>query len=258
MTTFFKIITALAAILLVSITVISCRKDHVHLNPAGNRDKYLNIILEHNYLTAANVDSAFVQWEVNGNKKTIQLATKGDTLFTKLASLQHGTGVLTIRLFTKNKLGNNSLQYESRNTTTITHSGNVNIAGPAAITDMNWKPRVIFLAAIQSATFNINAVVGIRPTDPYFELIHIDEAWRKRIFLERSYFYSPVLSTPIATGVWDCQVNCLSGTGSYVNTSFFSFLAQQVNNRTWNRVEVTLRLYNTPTFAGELNFDYNF
>lgn len=236
----------------------SCEKDPVKENRPNFQDKSLNIVLNEIYLSPSNVDSAFAKWEVNGKVKLVKLQVKSDTLFTKLSSFETGTGHLSIQIFSKNNLGNKSLQYERQSHITINNSDNIRISGPGGITDFNWSPRIIFKIRNEASQFNVTAIVGIRPEDSYFEFLNVDPSWRYRITLDRSYFRQGTPNTKLAGGMWDCLDNCIGAAGSYTNTTFFNFLAQQINNRYWDHVEFTLRLYNTPNNAGEMNFDYNF
>jgi hypothetical protein len=217
----------------------------------------LKLVLRGQYLPGTNIDSAFAIWNMNGQKKSVKLTVKNDTLTTRLDTLTTGAGQMTIQLFTKNKLDNKSLQFERSFPLFIGQHNTVTVTGPQSLNDNNWKPRIIFNYRGQSS-FNVTAIVALRPADPYFELKAIDPEWRDRIIIERSYYQQGTPATKIAGGTWDCNDSCTDTHGNYINTSFFSFLPEQVNNRDWNRVEFLVRFYKNAAEASEMNFDYNF
>lgn len=164
---------------------------------------------------------------------------------------------MTVQIYSNKKLENKSLQYERKINVDLQHTQNVRINGPESLQDINWKPRIIFKLR-ESNNLNIITIVAIRPEDTYFEFQKVDPGWRHRILLERVYYKLGNPNTVIAEGGWDCANNCLDGTGDYLNTTHFLFLARQAQNKSWDRVEFLVRFYSAPNNAAETNFDHNF
>ncbi len=248
---------AFFAIPLVAATMVACRKDTVSSQPQLNPVKKIKVLLN-DYVSADKIDSAIVNWNLNGADHRLKLQPDGYDMSANTTGLVPGSGKLTIQIFSKNKMDNKSLQYERVVNVALQPNTAVTVTGPNLFDDLNWNPRIIFNHRGPYAMMKVTAVVGIRPDDPYFELIDINDAWRSRIVVERAYYDTAHLSAPVATGTWNCQQSCTDAAGHYKDSTFFSFLPQLINNRTWNRVQFLVRFYNTPMSAGELNFDYDF
>jgi hypothetical protein len=240
----------------VVITIASCKKDPIS-NPPVTQPGNKLIVLLSDYVSVDKIDSAIVNWDLNGPAHRLKLQPGTYDLSASTATLQAGNGRLTIQIFSKNKLGGKSLQYERVVNLGLQQNTTVTVTGPNLFEDANWNPRVIFDHR-GHYLMKVTAVIGIRPTDPYFELININEPWNSRVIVQREYYHTSDPATAVATGTWDCQNNCTDAFGNYKNTTFFSFLPQLINNAPWNRIQFTLRFYNTPVSAGELNFDHNF
>lgn len=242
---------------LMAVTLLACKKDTIEPEPIPDHDKkYINVVL-HPYLQPSEVDSAIAKWRVGGVEKVVKLALRTDSLYADVQSFASGAGTLTVQIYSNKKLAQKSLQYGRAVNLNLQHTHNVRINGPENFQDQNWKPRIIFKLR-ESNHLHITAIVAIRPEDPYFEFQKIDPAWRHRILLERVYYKLGPPHSVIAEGGWDCTNNCPGGSGDYINTTHFQFLAQQANNRSWDRVEFLLRFYSAPNNAAETNFDYNF
>ena len=245
----------LFAILLVLFAACKKSVDEPKPNPVEEK-KYLNVVL-HPYLQPAEVDSAIVKWKVGGVEKVLKLLLRTDSLYADVQSFQKGIGTMTVQIYSKKKLANKSLQYERSVNIDLQHTHNVRINGPESFQDVNWKPRVIF-SLRQNNSLIATTIVAIRPEDNYFEFQKIDPAWRHRIIVERVYYKLGSPNRVIAEGAWDCTNNCPGGSGDYINTTHFQFLAQEANNQSWNRVEFLVRFYDAPNNAVESNFDHNF
>lgn len=236
--------------------MVACKKSTVEGPPPQPAGKIK--ILLNDYVSVDKVDSAFVSWNLNGSMHRLRLHVDSYDLSASTSGLAPGNGKLTIQIYSTNKLDGKSLQYERMVNVGLQPNAIISVTGPHFLEDANWNPRIIFNLRGQYIMMKVTAVIGIRPSDPYFELIDINHAWRSRIIVQREYYDRADLTTPVATGTWDCQGNCTDGEGNYRNTTFFSFLPQLINNRPWNRVQFLVRFYNTPMSAGELNFDYDF
>src|SRR6478735_1749778 len=91
----------------------ACKKNKEELKtPAGSGN--LEIRLDTGYMPVNKIDSAIVEWKINGASKTIKLQLSGDTLRAPLQEFSEGNGQLTIQLYTKVKVSNNDLQWEKR------------------------------------------------------------------------------------------------------------------------------------------------
>jgi hypothetical protein len=248
-------LTSLFTILLVAFT--ACKKSLVEPTPVPDEEKkYLNVVL-HPYLQPLEVDSAIVKWKVAGVEKIVKLSVRTDSLYADVHAFPKGAGTMTVQIYSNKKLANKSLQWERTINLDLQHTHHVRINGPESFQDQNWKPRIIFKLR-ESNHLNTTAIVAIRPEDPYFEFQKIDPAWRHRIIVERVYYKLGTPNTVIADGAWDCTNNCPGGSGDYINTTHFQFLAQQASNRTWDRVQFLVRFYHAPNNAAETNFDHDF
>jgi hypothetical protein len=244
-------------IVLLAATMVACKKDPVTTQPGPNPARKIKLLLN-DYVSVDKIDSALVNWNLNGAGHRLKLMPDAYDMSASIADLVAGNGKLTIQIFSKNKLDNKSLQYERVVNLGLQPDTAVIVTGPNLFEDLNWNPRIIFNHRGPYAMMKVTAVVGIRPNDPYFELIDINAAWRSRIVVERAYYDTADLTTPVAVGTWDCQQGCTDSSGNYKNETFFSFLPQQIGNRIWQRAQFFIRFYNTPMSAGELNFDHNF
>ncbi|HZH65338.1 MAG TPA: hypothetical protein VEY10_10645 [Flavisolibacter sp.] len=218
--------------------------------------KYLNVVL-HPYLKPTEIDSAIAKWKVSGAEKSVRLSLRNDSLYADVQSFTRGAGTMTVQLFSNKKLENKSLQFERTVNLDLRHNSDVRINGPESIQDVNWRPRIIF-SLLQNNSLIATTIVAVRPGDNYFEFQKIDPAWRHRIIVERVYYKRGSPNHVIADGAWDCTNNCPGGSGDYINTTHFQFLAQQAGNRSWDRAAFLVRLYSAPNNAVESNFDHNF
>lgn len=242
---------------LLATTMVACKKDPVITQPGTNPMKKVKLLLN-DYVSVNKIDSAIVNWNLNGAGHRLKLMPEDYDMTASIADFVPGNGKMTIQIFSKNKLDNKSLQYERVVNLALQPNTAVTITGPNLFEDLNWNPRIIFNHRGPYAMMKVTAVLGIRPNDPYFELIDINAAWRSRIVVERAYYDTANQTNPVAVGTWDCQQGCTDLYGNYKNQTFFSFLPQQIGNRIWQRAQFFVRFYNTPMTAGELNFDHDF
>lgn len=242
------------------ITVLAfsaCKKEAIEPKPTPVEEKkYLNVVL-HPYIHPTEVDSAIAKWKIGGVEKSVKLSLRNDSLSADVKAFSKGAGTITVQIYSNKRLANKSLQYERAVNINLQQTHNVRINGPESIQDKNWKPRVIF-SLIQNNNLVATTIVAIRPEDNYFEFQKVDPGWRHRILLERVYYKLGSPYTLIAEGGWDCANNCLAGSGDYINTTHFEFLARQAQNKSWDRVEFLVRFYSAPNNAAETNFDHNF
>ena len=102
----------------------------------------------------------------------------------------------------------------------------------------------------------IDAVVGMRPTDPYFFVKQAEKNYRE-IWFSREYWRTKQGVQLVAGGLWKCMSNCLNAEGNILNEEFFKFLPNQIGTNTWNHIEIVLR-YNMDQHGGGYLLDMNY
>lgn len=243
---------------IVFLLMISCKREDLY-EPGTPSQTVVRILLHDNYLPSSKIDSAFVLWNVNGTSISKKLKVNEPYMQANLLHPAAGTGKLVFKIFSNNSLNNRSIMYERTVHTELKAGTTYTVTAPNFLQDVNWNPRIILKHDNANSLFNGTAIVGIRPNDPYFELLKIDPMWRQRIVVERSYYHTSNLGLKLAGGKWECiNNNCTDSNGNYLNNTYFNFLPQQLDNRSWNRFELILRFYNSATTAAELEFASNF
>ena len=242
-------------LLLVLLFLVSCTKETNQEQPHSGTALKEFIVPTNHYLHVADVDSAIAHWQSGGVTKIVRLHVRNDSLFAPLTSFPAGDGLMTIRIYSRHKLHGYSLQYERTGNITLHHNHLIRFSAPGGMNDLSWNPRII-LQHNNPSGFHVTAIVGIRPNDPYFEFRDVDPNWRHKAMVGRFYFEQGT-AAEVAGGVWNCQ-NCLDASGNYTNNTFFSFLPTQIGNRSWNRIEFFIKLYQSESSVGELFIEYNF
>lgn len=212
----------------------ACKKSKEEgTTPAASRN--LEIRLDTGYMPVNKIDSAIVEWKINGASKTIQLQLSGDTLRAPLQEFSEGTGQLTIQLYTKVKVSNNDLQWEKRWQFQLQHNEPVLLKGPTNYEDANWLPRVILT---ESFTKFI-AILAVRPEDPYFCLKNLPAKY-PYIEFERGYYKIPGGVEYAGYGYYKCNGTC--GT-ELEDRSFFANMGNMVGIKPWTSLWMGVGLF---------------
>jgi hypothetical protein len=220
-----------------------CHKDDFPGTPPTAKP-HIAIALNTQYISAAKVDSAVLVWEVNGEKKTIKMQLRNDSLTADITQFQEGSGKFSFEVFSTIKLSNQyKLQWVQEKTISLSHTNPVNISGPSGYNDANWKPRV----RLEDVNNHV-AVVALRPEDPYFFVKGVPNNVLT-LTVSREYWKTIGGLQIIAGGEWGCANNCRDENGNVVNNTFFSNLPQQIGNKQWNHLEIIV-LYVTDRHGG--------
>jgi hypothetical protein len=231
--------------LLIGVAFSACKKDKdepAPLPPAAVQR--IAIKLNTDYLTASNVDSALVIWNVNGQVEEKKMQLSNDTLFIATKDLTEGTGQLYLQVFSNVKLRQRNLQWEKGMATTVKHKESINVAAPVSYTDPDWFPRVI----LRDPPALLTAIVALRPEDPYFFMKNIPEGFK--IELERHYTVVPGGAVIVGGGLWKCNTVCTDARGIIENRTYFSQLPAQINGRKWAMVGVGIGLFGNNNNSG--------
>ncbi len=224
--------------LIAAILFNACKKEELPPlpQPVDNSER-IAIKLSSQYLNAAKVDSALVQWEVNGLVQEAKMQLSNDTLHTTTKIFQKGRGRLTVQVFSNLRLNQQKLQWEKREELELKEKASVNLAAPAGYEDQGWFPRIILI----DGRTNFTAIVALRPADPYFLLKNVPPGFK--IELERNYVATPGGAQIIGSGYWRCQTVCTDARGIIENREFFKPLKDMVGNKPWKMVEVGVGLF---------------
>jgi hypothetical protein len=228
----------------------SCRKDN------SSPSKNVAVKFEGSYIQLVNIDSAFVTWEIAGNKQTAKMVSSGSELRADVASFTHGSGLLSIQLYSNKVITSNPsgfgephsyvLQFEYR-TTLVLDGNNINITGPLSFNSSTWLPRVLLDDIFLGNRYT--ALVALMPSDPFFALKNIPADREYTISLQRLYgensevITSKTIDLPEATNLEDRE-------------SFVSLVAG-MGSSDWNRGIIQVE-YTTPQDDGAiLLFEYD-
>jgi hypothetical protein len=235
----------------------SCKKDHDvygHGSPGGNpvpESQYLQVPLNA-YLPASKIDSALAIWEVNGVTQIVKMPLVENQFRLSLGTLRNnGFGVLTVQLFSQEKIDGKPLQWEHRVPYTLNKKQAVTFAAPENINDASWKPRVIFHYD-NSMGSRFSAIIALRTDDPYFELKGVEPAYAKRIEIVRSFHQKETGVMAFSRG-WVGQVTNLDNKGNLVDRLHFSNLREQLSEEEWNeyRIRASFFLNSNPSHSYE-------
>lgn len=244
--------TFLTAALLGLLFATGCKKDPVQPAPSPPEEEAPRIAIKLNgdYLPAAKIDSANLIWELNGQVQEAKMELSNDTLFAETKSLAKGAGRLTVQVFSKVVLRYRNLQWERRTELTLKNKQSVNWKAPTGYEDAEWNPRVILIDPPSRFT----AVIGLRPTDPYFLLKNVPPGFK--IELERNYTRIPGGAEIVAGRLWRCNAVCTDARGIIEDREFFRPLATQIAGREWKMVETGVGLFG-PNYTAGPGFYFN-
>ncbi|HEY0041453.1 MAG TPA: hypothetical protein VGB71_12350 [Flavisolibacter sp.] len=227
--------TSLLNIFLLAVLLISsCKKEHAP-NGRSPINNTLEVRLHTSYLPASKIDSAILIWEAAGQTKRQKFLFSGDTLRLLLKQFNSGQGRMAIQLYTQVKLQGHKLQFEKRWEFSLSHHQPIVTPGPADLNDPDWTPRVI----IQEKEWTgLTAIIGLRPTDPYFAIRNIPERW-PLIGLGRSY-YKKLGGQLVAEKIWNND-----GTNRQVieDRTYFLPLAGEVADTPWGWINIDLDIF---------------
>jgi hypothetical protein len=229
----------------------ACRKDHAEtpLKQPGQ----LIVKLDTSYIGGNKIDSAFAVWTIGGHKSTLRLKTAGDQLVASLAEISPGDGELEVQIYSNLKFAYYSSLWLQKKQLTLVYDQDIRVDGPKAFSDLAWTPRVF----LRSSTMRIDAVVGMRPNDPYFYVRHAEKNARE-IWISREYWRTKQGVNKVGGGVWECKTGCFNEDGDILNVEFFKFLPTQIGERQWNHIEIVIRYLMDPAGGGyliDMNYD---
>ena len=237
----------LTAALLSVALITACKKTPPPCPPtpgAGEANPRVAIKLNQAYLSAANIDSATLVWEINGQVQEAKMQLSNDTLFTETTSLSKGTGQLTVQIYSTVLLRQQKLQWEKRTPLTMVEQASVHWEAPAHYDDAAWFPRVILV----DGPTNFTAIVALRPADPYFLLKNVPAGFK--IELERHYTRVPGGAVIVGGGLWKCNTICTDARGIIENREFFRNLPSQIGNQEWKMVGIGIGLFGSNNTVG--------
>jgi hypothetical protein len=233
---------------LISVALITGCKKKPPLHPPtpgpGEANPRVAIKLNQAYLSAANIDSATLVWEINGQVQEAKMQLSNDTLFTETKSFSKGTGQLTVQIYSTLLLRQQKLQWEKRTALTMIEKGSVNWEAPAHYDDAGWFPRVILVDGPTKFT----AIVALRPADPYFLLKNVPAGFK--IELERHYTKVPGGAVIVGGGLWKCNTICTDARGIIENREFFRNLPSQIGSQEWKMVGIGIGLFGSNNTSG--------
>jgi len=214
--------------------------------------KNLTIDLDTNYMSGKKIDSAFATWTISGHAKTIKLAVEGNKLISSLAELSPGPGEMKITIYSNVKFVYFQSLWLQTKTLSFEFDEAITLKGPSGFNDQEWLPRVI----LHNDAMKIDAVAGMRPTDPYFFVKQADKNYRE-IFFSREYWRTKQGVQLIAGGAWNCKSNCLNADGDILNEEFFKFLPNRIGTTAWNHIEIVFG-YSFDSNGGGYFLDMNY
>jgi len=225
----------------------SCKKDPIRQPEAVV--SVLSIKLQQHYLNAAQVDSAFAIWKINGSEQRVRLQLSGDSLKADISSWENGSGTLILHIYTNKKYSNQYLgQWESGRRVIMQKNTSLHYEGPSSFNDVAWFPRVQLKDQVGH-----EAVVALRPDDAYFFVKNPGHAIIQ-LRVGRAYWQT-VGGVFFAGGdLWTCTQDC-----NYVaNEEHFKSLPQRIGNNPWNHISITILFETDPNGGGYvLSLEHN-
>lgn len=209
------------------------------------------IKLNNHYLTAEKIDSAILFWEINGKTYQERMRLSNDTLKVQAKHLDEGAGMLTLQLFSNVRLRQRKLQWEKRWNVTLKADEAIAVAAPSGFEDNGWFPRVI----MTDPPHHFTAIIALRPDDSYFYMKDIPPGFK--IELERNYVATPGGAIIIGGALWKCNTVCTNAKGVIENRDFFQPLAERMQGRTYQMVEVGIGLFGINGMPGP-GFYFNY
>jgi hypothetical protein len=224
-----KSIVYLILVLGLLVSFYSCKKEPIRQPEAVA--SVLSVKLHQDYLSAAQVDSAFATWKINGREQRVQLQLSGDSLKADISSWQDGNGTVTLHIYANKKYRNQYLgQWVLARTVVLQKNTSLHYEGPSSFYDAAWFPRVQLKDQIGH-----EAVLALRPDDAYFFIRNPGHPFI-RLTVERVY-WKTVGGVFYAGGyVWSCTQNCTD----VANEESFKPLPQRIGNNPWNHISITV------------------
>lgn len=219
----------MVAFLLTASTACRKQKDENIPPPVS---KLLSIKLNGNYLSAAQIDSAFAVWKAGGKEQRLAFRKSNDSLLIEMERFDEGIGELVFYIFSNRKYSN---QYYGQwfsiiSNVTLLKSAGVNYNGPASFYDAAWLPRVELKDAIGH-----EATIALRPDDAYF-IIKKPQHELYKLTVDRGYWKTAGGIQLAGRDIWQCQLNC---TGK-INNDFFKSLPGRIGNKPWNHISIAI------------------
>ena len=230
------------------LVLTACKKDEFY---SGVHEKKVVIKLNNQYVSSHRIDSAIMISSWPGLTKRASMEVKDNNVEVRLSEFSQTAHKIIVQLFTKTTFNNQPLQFEREVSLTPASSEVIEVNAPTSLTDLTWKPRVIL--DYQSATTRYTAIVALRTSDPYFEILHLPAGWDKRTTVFRGFFKND-FTNMVFGSTWNCGELCA---GNIVNRDVFINLPTQVNHLDWNKAAIEVAFYVTPTTINELAFTWD-
>ncbi len=213
------------------ILFISCSKDDDNIPGPAPANSFLSVKLNQQYLPAAQVDSAFAFWKVNGAEQKLKLTVSNDSLVADMKLFNEGNGELTLQIFSNKKYANSYAgEFTSKKMVALQKNKGVNFAAPVSFFDTAWLPRVLIKDAIGH-----NALLGLRPDDPFF-IVKKPAHDYYRIAVDRGYWKTSGGIQLAGRDVWECNSDCTD----IENNDYFKTLPGRIGTKPWNHISIII------------------
>jgi hypothetical protein len=116
---------------------VACKKAPVVPVPSP-MPSGLVIQLDNIYLTDENTDSAYIWWNVNGQRVQKNMMKETGKFIISLDSLTIGAATMEIRLYTKKLLSSNRSMYVKKINKPVNNKTGLVYTAPTSVKDVNW------------------------------------------------------------------------------------------------------------------------
>jgi hypothetical protein len=190
----------------------------------------LSIKLNTQYLSGAQVDSAFAIWTIeNQQPQRIKMTVQNDSLLAGMKLFNEGAGRLVIHIFSNKKYRNQYYgQWLSEVSVALKKDKPKSYNGPTGFFDAGWFPRVDLKDGIGH-----RAIIALRPDDPYFIIKDPGHAV-KELVIERGYWKTVGGVQLAGSAVYKCRNACLG----VENTTYFTTLPGRIGTTPWNHISI--------------------
>lgn len=213
----------------------------------------LVIQLDNAYLTDDNTDSAYIWWNVNGQRVQKNMKKETGKFIISLDSLTNGAATMEIRLYTKKLMNSHRSMYVKKINKPVNNKTGLVYAAPTAVKDVNWLPRVF----MKDGGNGVIAVMGIRPEDTFLGLYNVGAKWID-LTVEKIYYKG---LNAVGGKLWTCNGDhCIIPNGMFEKDDFFASVPPQLAGKEYNHIE-QLFMFGDGNYRNGwsvLSFTYNF
>lgn len=208
---------------------VACKKSPVVPVPSPTPVD-LAIQWHNNYLTDENTDSAYICWNVNGQRVQKNMTKQAGKFIISLDSLTGGAATMEIRLYTKKLLNSHRSMYVKKINKPVNNKTGLVYTAPTSVSDVNWVPRVF----MKDGGNGVIAVMGIRPEDTFLGLYNIGAKWID-LTVEKIYYKG---LNAVAGKLWTCNGDhCIVPNGMLESDDFFASVPPQLAGKEYNHIE---------------------